>query len=267
MEEARYWRAPDLPGVDLLRARYRTHRFLPHAHETYALGVIEAGAERFRHRGAEVVAPAGSVVLIPPGEAHTGEAAHPAGWRYRMLYVHEDWLRDAHVPLGGGGLPALPAPVLHDPQLAAALLRAHHALDGPASTLAREGLLRAALDLLVRHHATGVQRPHLTPDAGELRAARDLLEASATHNLSLSELAAQVGLSPHHLARRFTATFGLPPHAYQLQVRVRLARHLLDAGRPPAEVAQEVGFADQAHLTRVFKRVLGVPPGAYRRAR
>jgi AraC-like DNA-binding protein len=67
--------------------------------------------------------------------------------------------------------------------------------------------------------------------------------------------------------RAFRAETGLPPHAYLNQVRVRQARALLASGMAPAQVAATTGFADQAHLTRHFKRVVGVPPGAYQRER
>ena len=75
------------------------------------------------------------------------------------------------------------------------------------------------------------------------------------------------GLSQFALLRAFRAETGLPPHAYLNQIRVRRARTLLDGGITPADVAMTTGFADQAHLTRHFKRVVGVPPGAYQRER
>jgi AraC-like DNA-binding protein len=68
---------------------------------------------------------------------------------------------------------------------------------------------------------------------------------------------------PH---RAFSATFGLAPSAYQRQLRLRAARRLLGLGVPPAEAAAQAGFADQAHLTRWFRRVYGVTPGAYTQA-
>jgi AraC-like DNA-binding protein len=74
-------------------------------------------------------------------------------------------------------------------------------------------------------------------------------------------------MSPFALLRAFRAETGLPPHAYLNQLRVRLARQLLDAGLPPAQVAVDAGFADQPHLTRHFKRAVGVPPAAYQRER
>jgi AraC-like DNA-binding protein len=69
------------------------------------------------------------------------------------------------------------------------------------------------------------------------------------------------------LLRAFRDETGLPPHAYLNQLRVRRARRLLDGGLAPALVAVQAGFADQAHLTRHFKRVVGLPPGAYQRER
>jgi AraC-like DNA-binding protein len=74
-------------------------------------------------------------------------------------------------------------------------------------------------------------------------------------------------MSPYALLRAFRDETGLPPHAYLNQLRARLARRLLDGGLAPALVAAEAGFADQAHLTRHFKRVVGVPPGSYQRER
>jgi AraC-like DNA-binding protein len=71
------------------------------------------------------------------------------------------------------------------------------------------------------------------------------------------------GLSRFELVRRFGAQIGLTPHAYQTNLRVARARALLAAGIPPAAVAAECGFADQPHLTRTFRRAVGVTPGRY----
>jgi AraC-like DNA-binding protein len=96
---------------------------------------------------------------------------------------------------------------------------------------------------------------------------RDAIEQRYAESLSLAELSRIAGLSLHHFIRAFRAEVGLTPHAYVVDVRVRRARDLLRAGVAPAEVALRVGFADQAHLTRVFKARIGVAPGAFRRAR
>jgi AraC-like DNA-binding protein len=66
------------------------------------------------------------------------------------------------------------------------------------------------------------------------------------------------------LLRSFRAEVGMPPYAWLAQHRVARARVLLEQGHRPADAATLTGFADQAHLTRWFRRVVGVTPGAYR---
>ena len=75
-----------------------------------------------------------------------------------------------------------------------------------------------------------------------------------------------MGCSRYAAYRVFSATFGLAPSDYQRQVRLREARRLLGTVSSPAEAGAEVGFADQAHPTRWFRRCYGVTPGAYSRA-
>jgi len=106
--------------------------------------------------------------------------------------------------------------------------------------------------------------------ASQPRAVADALRYIHTNysrDLSLNDLAEAVHLSPFHLARLFKEALGVSPHQYLIQVRVNSARSLLSAGsgeRSLAEVASAVGFADQSHLTRHFKRILGITPKQFR---
>ena len=81
--------------------------------------------------------------------------------------------------------------------------------------------------------------------------------------ITLDVVAAELGAHPSHLVRSFRREYGIAPHRYLTGSRLDLARHALLAGSRPADVAAEVGFHDQAHLTRHFKRLLGVGPAAY----
>jgi AraC-like DNA-binding protein len=151
------------------------------------------------------------------------------------------------------------------------LLRSAHLAAEHGDRLASSSLLRAALAAVLSTHAQlargagGHREPRSNSSA--VAAARELLAGSLISPPSLDELAAATGMGSFALLRAFRDELGLPPHAYLNQLRVRLARQLLDDGQPPADVAIAAGFADQPHLTRHFKRAVGVPPGAYQRER
>ncbi|HLJ60134.1 MAG TPA: AraC family transcriptional regulator [bacterium] len=266
-EHARLWRAEDLGGLELLRARYVTHAFAPHAHEEFMIAVIEAGAVAATCRGTSHVAGAGDILLVNPGEVHAGQPARGTVWQYRALYPDADLLRAVAVDLAGAGghIPRFPCYVVHDLEIAAALRRLHVTLErADAALLERQSLLIRALARLVARHAVDrpsprrIGREHLA-----VRAARAYLDAHASEDVSLVTLARESALSPFHLCRTFHREVGLPPHAYQTQVRVQRARSLLRQGVPIADAATAAGFYDQAHLTRRFKRAVGVTPGQY----
>jgi AraC-like DNA-binding protein len=111
--------------------------------------------------------------------------------------------------------------------------------------------------------AGGCRRPVPRGDALVRRVAT-LLTDRLGDRPSLTQIAAEVGISREHLVRRFSAAYGMPPMRWALQRRVARARTLLRAGTPPADVAAALGFTDQAHLTRVFRDAMGTTPGRYR---
>ncbi|BCS32904.1 hypothetical protein TBR22_A21280 [Luteitalea sp. TBR-22] len=94
---------------------------------------------------------------------------------------------------------------------------------------------------------------------------RAFLHSTLDAPVSLADLARASGLHKDVLVRAFRRAYGIPPYRYHLLARVDRARVALSRGMLVADVATALGFADQAHLTRVFRRVMGMPPGAYRR--
>lgn len=283
---ARYWRSPLLPGADMLTAEYREHEFAPHWHEAYTVPVIEAGAEAYAYQGAHHVAEAGTVPVINPGEVHTGSRAMEAGWRYRVFYVPVDFITAlaGEIAAAPQPMPWFPADVIRDADLAERVARAHRLLEALGGTdgkmsggnalrqraapsgdpLAAETALVDAMSTLILRHALGRHeacRPGVDPPRVALmkeRLAADLLEP-----LSLSELAADVGLSAFHAARLFTQAARMPPHAWRNQLRLQRALGPLREGTPVADVAAACGFTDQSHFTRHFRRMFGVPPGRW----
>lgn len=264
-ERARLWRDTALGDLDLLSARYITHRFAPHFHEGYAIGVIVEGAETFSYRGGTEVAPAGHIVIVNPGEIHTGSAVAESGWTYRMLYPSCELIAGITREIVGveAGLPFFARAVIHDAELALRLARAHRAIELSPHVLDRESALIITLGDLIQRHADAPFRSSALPDVPRhVSRVRELLSVDLSADLSLADLAEAANLSRYHLIRLFRRHVGLPPHAYRNQLRVHRARALLAQGMAIAEAAQAVGFADQSHLSRHFKRVYGVAPGA-----
>jgi AraC-like DNA-binding protein len=95
---------------------------------------------------------------------------------------------------------------------------------------------------------------------------RECLHFETGRPVDLERLAQWTSLSRFQVLRVFKQKYGLPPHAYQLRVRIGRAQRALLAGLPPADVAVDQGFVDQSHLSRHFKQLVGVTPVAYARA-
>ncbi|GLU45956.1 helix-turn-helix transcriptional regulator [Nocardiopsis ansamitocini] len=265
-EHARYWRHPGLPGMDLLRARFVRHTFTRHVHDTYTVALIESGVEEYSYRGQLHRVGPGDLGLVDAWEPHTGQAGIPEGWSYRVLYPSRELIGEVAAEAGITGTFSYRDSRVVDPEAASLVRMAHQAAEG-GDSLAASSLTRIALDLLVRRHArAAIRRPEAAlPSARAAVLAADLLGERLLDPPALEELAATAQVSPFALLRAFRNTYGLPPHAWLNQQRVHRARTLLSQGDTPAEVAARVGFADQSHLTRHFKRHVGVPPGAFRR--
>lgn len=259
MERAHYWRHPAVPGVDLMRAHYVRHGFARHTHDTFAIGTVRWGVEDLLVGAETHRVGAGGVVMLNPGVVHDGQPVTEDGWAYRVFYPDVSVVAEAT----GTGNPWFTEAVVRDAAAAAALHHAHLAAES-GDRLASGTLLVTALSLLGSRYGGGVrQEPE---DGGRaVVAARDVLHERIVDPPSLRELAAEVGTGQFALVRAFRTRYGLPPHAYLNQLRVRRACALLDAGVPPAAVAVAVGFTDQAHLSRHFRRAIGVTPGHYRR--
>jgi len=279
---ARYWRSPLLPGADMLTAEYREHEFAPHWHEAYTVPVIEAGAEAYAYQGGQYVAEAGTVPVINPGEIHTGSRAMEAGWRYRVFYIPVDFIEQLARDIASAPqpMPRFPAGALRDPDLAARVARAHRLLEervdlssgespsggdppGGDPLAAETALFDAMSTLIVRHALTHPEARRPSPDPPRVALMKERLAADLTEPLSLSALAADVGLSPFHAARLFAQATRMPPHAWRNQLRLQRALAPLREGVSVAEVAAACGFTDQSHFTRHFRRMFGVPPGRW----
>ncbi|MFJ3704653.1 MULTISPECIES: AraC family transcriptional regulator [Streptomyces] len=267
-EWARHWQYTELPQLDLLRARYVRHTFPRHSHEGYVFGSVSSGVEDVGLPGGTVHAGPGTVVMINPEVPHTARAGVPEGWVYATLYpsaqVIDGIAAELKNPRGTVGFAET---CVRDPYAARLITDVHRAAE-EGNALAADSVLRVLVARLLNHHG-GVLTTRVSHSAGARDAARAraVLEERMQRPPTLGALAAELGTSPFALLRAFRKEYGMPPHTWLTDARVRRARRMLDAGTAPAAAAAVVGFTDQPHLNRHFTRIVGVPPGAYQRER
>ncbi|MGV9985911.1 AraC family transcriptional regulator [Streptomyces olivaceus] len=253
------WR-PRVPGVvEVFHAHYTEYAYPMHVHDAWTLLIVDDGAVRYDLDRHEHGTPHDTVSLLPPHVPHNGSPATPDGFRKRVLYLDASRLGDDLIA------PAVDGPDLRDPVLRRRVGQLHAALALPGEELEAESRLTLIGERLHRHLR------HRGGDAGAVRRdpvlarrLRELLDERVVPGIGLEEAAGLVSAHPAHLVRAFSGAYGIAPHQYLMSRRVDRARRLLLARRPVADVAGATGFYDQAHLTRHFKRLVGVTPGRYR---
>lgn len=258
-----FWRDPALPFIEA-RAVQDGRRvcYEKHSHAHFSIGAITGGHSHYLNQHTKQEVNAGTLVLMNPEEVHACNpiADHP--WSYLMFYLDTDWLRGQQEEAGlGAHFRPFDMTASRDPVLYAGLLRLYRTLqDDQQDRLAKE---------VVCHQFSHQLLARLTPARWSeppplhLRRAAELIKDEYATPLTLQHLSTVAGLTPSHLVRVFNRHYGMTPHAYLLNQRIRQARALLAQGRPLVEVALATGFSDQAHFQRQFKRLVAATPGQY----
>ena len=263
-ERLEFFRPAALPGTEVM-AVYESSRRWHVFHERYAFCACHRVEASTRYRGREDRVSDSALAVREPGETHTNTfVGKPA--TFKTLYVEAPLLEEAARELG---CPAPHFPHLLDTRDAAlfpALDGLCGAIEARAEPLEQQSRFTAVVAAFLRHAEDPPAAPAAKQGKLAVERAKAHLRKRFSEAVSLQELALVSGLSRFHLVHAFTREVGLAPHAYQIHVRVERARSLLRGGIPPVEVAANVGFSDQSHLTRHFKRITHVTPSEYARA-
>jgi len=253
-------------GIEVVHAHFRGHAYDPHDHDEMLVGVTLQGVQQFQCARRIVTSTVGNAMLIEPGAVHDGHAGSEQGFTYSMLYLPLAWV-DAAIARrerkpGRQAFSMFRASLSNEPALINAIVTALHSFEPDDPRLARD----EALDTLIEHLAADHERLLVAParpSPSRARRAQEYIDAHMALDLSMDQVAEHSGMDRYALARQFRREFGLAPHAYLVNARLRRARALLARGIAPAEVAAQVGFADQSHLGRWFKRAYRITPAKY----
>lgn len=247
-----------LPGIGE-RRRYRgvVQPFAAHSHGHYVIGLVEEGRRSLICNGAAFELAPGDLVVFNPGDVHGCEQSGGGVFAYDSIAVDAELLDGAR----------LEGPKANDPAAVEVFRDVVRAIEGGAKSQAAEAVL-CLCELLAVKEGTEDGVDALVSTTLHEGAAQRAMAHFCGHlasPLSLRALAADEGLSTYALIRAYKRRFAITPMRHLTSLRVECACRLLREGVEPAAVAVEVGFADQAHLTRAFKQRLGTTPGAYQR--
>lgn len=262
----RFLRVQDLPKLELYRTTDAASFVPRHVHSVFSLSVAEAGVRIHETKQGKHYVTPGSVVIVNLGESHCSSVPDGCTSSTQSIRLDPVMLTRLVRQVTGYELDnvSLKQPVIYDQDLAQQILHVCNMLSGSASTLEKEcSLLNIFAKLYDRHSLKEIKPALIGNEYTPISRVREYLQDCFAENVSLDKLAEIAGFSPFHLARIFAKQTGVPPHTYQLQIRLTKATELLASGKPIADVALATGFCDQSHFQKAFKKKFGITPGRY----
>lgn len=255
-------RPVDLPGVELWSVT-DSARLWAIFHTSFAFCATErmTGPQAWKYRRRDYAMTSQSTMAIEAGETHV--TTRVSACDFHVVFVDpaalqnhfgedQGWMAPPHFSVGQ----------IDDGALVTLFSRLWHSIeDAGADTLEREHHLRRFLLGLFHRAAERRPLPHVHGCERAVARARELIEDRYATSLSLREIAQVAGVSKYHLEHAFKARMGLAIHQYLKRVRAGRALQLIRGGLRLVDVAELVGFSDQAHMTRELRNQMGFTPG------
>jgi AraC-like DNA-binding protein len=262
----RIWRSQYLQSIELILSISQSGSLPRHFHEELELGIQQGDGWRFNYRGAMYSVPADTLAIAQLGETHQADWMSAENCTFRGLRIGADLLQQVAIEVAGRetDLPFFPTPLVSDRDFNTQIVRVHQALERSTSQLEQQTLVLDLLaQLILRYAENRLSVTKLGAEIQPVARVRAYLEDNYNREISLEQLAQVANLSSFHLNRAFRKTFGMPPHAYQIQMRIIRAKRLLTEELSIKKVALATGFASQSHFGSHFKRLVRVTPKQY----
>lgn len=265
-ERLRFVYSPDLPQVELLCAD-DTPRTWTVFNMAFSFAMLRTWHGRVDYRRRRVDTGPGEVFCAEPGEVHTAAPVSNGVGSFKVLMISTETFEAQCRVEGMRGPAHFGCSVAKaTPRFGGALRAMHIALDSDATSLEVQSRLAVVAQAAIAEVMEPLPRPVTRlPARSSIQELRDLLHSGEGSRVSLIDFARKAGMSQFQLLRGFKRLYGLPPHAYELNMRVERARLMLRQGYTATAAAAANDFTDQSHFTRHFRRIWGMTPGQYAR--
>jgi len=251
------------PGVVITQATLTDFVFPAHSHDHIVIGLVQDGGQTSRYGLRRFDVQKGDVLLVDPGQVHDGRPISACGRRYTMLEINIE----AFKKLLGDSLNVdyqeFRQPICRNREALSAFTKWHKALT-ENNAQSEEEAASGFISQIFKHKLLTEFSRRIEHDLAN-RVKQRMLATGTEYN-TISELALECGASRFQLIRAFKKAYGLTPEDFRRQLRVQRARNLLMQPLSLADIAVTAGFADQSHMTREFRRLIGLTPHTYRTA-
>lgn len=258
-----FWRDKLLPFAEVrVVADGRKVSYGKHCHATFSIGAVTQGCCHYLNGTTERIIQAGTVVLFNPDTVHACNPINGQAWSYLMFYLDKTWLTHLQQQMGMATdhFCQFSHADTTDPKLFNALINLYQTLTSDTSLLNKEISL---VEFFSQLHQWQFMSPTPRVANTKLSQVADYITIHAQQTMQLADLCQIANLSPYYLIHSFKKHYGISPYAFLINKRIQHSQLLLKQGQTLSEVANNTGFADQAHFQRTFKKLLAVTPRVY----
>ena len=246
-----------LEGVKLMHGTFSSQKFKPHFHECYTIIVVCKGIGDYLNGNKDFMLSEGSILVLNPYDVHAGQAVNETPWAFLTIYIPVHIVQYIGLSFKKGTFPIFDKKRIDDFQL---FLKATKVFEGLACKQNATSLLQEFLKEIVSRYATRLVAYPNKPNP-VMQNIREYIHENYQTEIPITQLCRLAQVSDFKLIKQFRNTYHLPPHQYQVNLRIEKARELISTtNKSLTEIAFEVGFFDQSHFIRHFKKIVGVTP-------
>ncbi|MFA0568479.1 MAG: helix-turn-helix domain-containing protein [Vibrio gallaecicus] len=264
MDNVHYYSTPT-KEISLIQAQYQEFAFQRHYHLDFHIGLITQGQQKFIYKGTSHHVGSGQVVIMPPDELHDGHSKLDSGYEVRVFSVSPQWFQDLADPDKNAHNLSFSELILSDQASFLQLRNLHQLLIQPnISQLAQDCLPYEGFSTIVDRYAQFGSKVNVQLGNKDVDSLKSYLLENLDQPVRLNHLSELCDLTTTQFQRHFKNKMGITPYAWLSRLRMEQSMRLIKSGVCGTEVALQVGFYDQAHFSKAFKTVFGVPPSLIR---
>lgn len=251
-----YYKIGSCNLLEIKKCQNELQAYKDHLHEELSIGFIEKGATNLNVNGKEYYIKAKEAIVIYPFVSHICQPVDLTNWKFTMIYINKDFYKDILDDMDESHFIGIKKLKDEDYKKINDVI---NTIRGNESLVEKEEKIITLLTDIFINCDINID---VVKDK-QLEEIRDYIEINFLEQLKLDDIEMHFGLNKFGIIRSFKNRYNTTPSAYQLQLRVNYAKHLIKENRNLVQVALNSGFYDQAHFSKEFKKAYGITPKQY----